>query len=133
MDIRWLKEGDYDGTLVKWWKDWEWTAPPKSSLPDDGLGGLMVYKDDVDICAGFLYQTNSKTAWLEFIVSNKEYRGKDRKEALELLINVLSIKAKELGYTTIYTSLTHNGLIKRYENCGFLMGSQKCTEMIKTL
>lgn len=133
MDIRWLKEGDYENILTKWWSAWNFIAPPKSSLPDDGSGGAMVFNDGVDICAGFLFQTNSKTAWLEFVISNKEYRESDRGEALELLINVLSIKAKELGYTNIYTSLTHKVLMKRYEKCGFLTGSQNCTEMIKIL
>ena len=45
MDFTWrmLNEGDYDNTLVKWWKDWRWpSAPPKSMLPQDGMCGVMV-------------------------------------------------------------------------------------------
>jgi hypothetical protein len=51
FNIRLLKEGDYEDTLVGWWKDWKWTAPPKEFLPNDGTGGFMVSKDGVDICA----------------------------------------------------------------------------------
>ena len=76
--IRLLEDGDYENTLVKWWNDWKWDAPAKDFLPQEGRGGIMVSKDDVDICAGFLYFTNSKAAWCEFIVSNKDY-----KEAVE--------------------------------------------------
>ena len=34
--IRKLNKTDYDNILLKWWKDWRWTAPPKDFLPDDG-------------------------------------------------------------------------------------------------
>ncbi len=133
MDIRLLEEGDYDGTLEKWWSDNGFPAPPKDSLPDNGTGGFMVHKDGNNICAGFLYQTNSKTAWCEFIVADRNYRDSDRGEAIELLITAISLQAKDLGYTTIYTSLTHPVLMKRYEKCGYKTGSQRCTEMIKIL
>ena len=133
MDTRWLKEDDYETTLTEWWSDWKFASPLKANLPDNGLGGLMVSNNGINICAGFLYQTNSKTAWIEFVVSNKKYRENNRGQALELLINVLSIKASELGYTHIYTSLTHPVLMKRYEQCGFIAASKGCTEMIKVL
>lgn len=133
MDIRLLKEGDYDNTLVKWWDKSDFPAPPKEVLPDNGLGGYMVYKGELDICAGFLYQTNSKIAWLEFVIANNEYRESDRGEALEMLINVMSIKAKDLGFSSIFTSLNHKVLISRYEKCGYKKASEGCTEMIKIL
>ena len=57
MDVRYLIDSDYE-ILVDWWKDWRWDAPPRDMLPQDGVGGLMVSKDGVDICAGFIYFTN---------------------------------------------------------------------------
>lgn len=132
MEVRLLKDGDYENTLVKWWEDNNFTAPPKGNLPDNGRGGFMVHKGEVDICAGFLYQTNSKTAWIEFIVADSHYRESDRGEAIELLVNVISIKAREAGYTNIYTTLTHVGLMARYKKCGYIKG-EKCTAMIKIL
>jgi hypothetical protein len=131
MDVRFLTDTDYDDTLVKWWQDWRWTAPPKDMLPEDGKCGMMVSKDGENICAGFLYFTNSKTAWLEYIVSNFEYKNKDRHEAIELLINMLSELAKDKGIKYIYTSLKSKSLIKKYENCGFITGDNNCQEMIK--
>ena len=103
LNIRKLKESDWD-TLVKWWDAWpKWQNPPKEFLPDNGTGGLMVYKDDVLIVAGFLYFTNSSGVLLEWIVSNPEYRGKDRKEAIELLINSAEIICKEAGKKQIFS------------------------------
>jgi hypothetical protein len=133
MEVRFLKENDYD-TLSKWWKDWRWTPPPADMLPQNGIGGVMVYKGDTEICAGFIYFTNSKTAWIEFIVSNFQYKDKDRHEAIEMLINVLTKMVQDMGeYKYIYTSLKSKSLIDRYANCGYQLGSTNCNEMIKVL
>jgi hypothetical protein len=133
MDVRYLIDSDYE-ILVDWWKDWRWDAPPRDMLPQDGLGGLMVSKDGVDICAGFIYFTNSKTAWIEFIVSNFNYKEKDRKQALEFLISSLVDITRDVNKCKyIYTSLKSSSLIKRYENCGFKSGSTSCTEMIMVI
>ena len=131
MEVRFLNDGDYD-TLSSWWKDWRWTPPPADMLPDDGKGGVMVSKDGVDICAGFIYFTNSKTAWIEFIVSDFHYRENDRREALEFLVNVLIELAKE-NSKYIYASLKSKSLIDIYGNCGFQKGDRNCQEMVKIL
>jgi hypothetical protein len=133
FNIRLLNDSDYENTLVGWWNDWKWTAPVKEFLPNDGTGGFMVSKDGVDICAGFVYFTNSKLAWCEFIVSNINYKEEDRGEALEYLINSLCQSCKEEGYKSVWVCLTHNSLISKYENCGFIKASESCTEMIKFL
>ena len=59
LQVRKLEETDWE-TLVKWWDSWpEWVNPTKGFLPDNGTGGLMVYKENTPIVAGFLYFTNS--------------------------------------------------------------------------
>lgn len=131
MDVRYLKDNDYERVLVPWWESWDWTAPNKDMLPENGNGGVMVSKDGVDICAGFLYFTNSKTAWVEYIVSNKSYKEGDRSDAIELLINVLCSLAKEKGFNYIYTSVKNKSLMSKYSNCGFIKGDENCQEMIK--
>ena len=134
MEVRYLKESDYDDILVGWWSQWRWSAPAKDMLPQNGAGGIMVSKDGEDICAGFVYFTNSKTAWIEYIISNPSYKNReDRKSALNMLINVLSIYVEQEGYKYIYTSLKNKHLIDRYADCGFLSGDKNCQEMIKIL
>ncbi len=134
MEVRYLKESDYDDILVGWWSQWRWSAPAKDMLPQNGAGGIMVSKDGEDICAGFVYFTNSKTAWIEYIISNPNYKNReDRKNALNMLINVLSIYVEQEGYKYIYTSLKNKHLIDRYADCGFLSGDKNCQEMIKIL
>jgi len=130
---RLLNENDYDDILVGWWKSWRWEAPKKDMLPQEGLCGVIVSKENVDICAGFLFLTNSKVAHAEYIISNFEYKDKDRKEAIEFLIHSLSAIAKDRGCKYIFTSLKNDSLISRYENCGYKKGSTGCTEMIKVI
>ena len=133
FNIRLLNDSDYDNTLVNWWKDWEWTAPAKEYLPENGIGGFMVSKGDVDICAGFVYLTNSKLAWSEFIISNKNYKEEDRSQAIEYLIDTICLSAKDAGYLSIWTCVYNEHLVKKYENCGFKKTDSSATEMIKVL
>lgn len=131
MEVRYLCEEDYDNTLVKWWESWGWIPPNRDMLPQNGTGGVIISKDGVDICAGFIYFTNSTMAWLEYIVSNKEYRNEDRSEAIEMLINVLSSIAKDNGFKYIYASIKSQPLISKYKAAGFKMGDSNCQEMVK--
>ena len=70
LNVRRLADSDWD-TLCEWWDAWpEWVNPPKDFLPDNGTGGLMVYKQNTFIAAGFIYYTNSKAALFEWVISN---------------------------------------------------------------
>ena len=129
-----LKYEDYDNILVEWWKDWGWVAPMREFLPQDGEGGIIVYDGDTPVCAGFLYNTNSKVAWVDWVISNKQYRVKpNRKEAIELLIDSLTNMAKGMGKSFTYALIKHNGLIQTYESLGYTQGDSYNKEMIKAL
>lgn len=136
MDIRQLVHDDYDSILLKWWEGWKWVAPAVESLPREGSGmfsGYLVSKDETDICAGFLYYTNSNMAWIEFIVSNPDYKESDRAEAIKLLIDSISEKAKDLGFKVLWTCVVHQNLIKKYIDCGFQETQNGAVELIKIL
>lgn len=128
MRIRALKEKDYD-KLCQWWKFWRFGAPERKYLPNDGKGGIMVTNNDIDICCGFLYFTNSKIAWLEFVVSNPDYKEKDRSDAIIFLINNLVAIAGSKGFEAVFTSVKHPSLIKSFEKSGFIVGSNNTMEM----
>ena len=131
--VRLLEKDDYENTLLKWWKDWKWDAPTKDFLPEDGTGGMMISKGDTEICAGFLYFTNSKAAWCEFVVSNKEYKDKDRPLAIKALLEALAEMGRWKGAKYVYTSLKNKNLIDKYIECGYVQGNTGCTELIKIL
>lgn len=134
FNLRPLNKDDYDNTLLGWWKDWGWTAPTKDFLPDNGKGGLIVLDEEIPVCAGFIYVTNSKVSWVDWIISNKNYRKYPaRKDALKLLIESLTNICKDLGSKYTYALLRHEGLIKTYEDLGYTQGESYTKEMIKAL
>ena len=127
-----LQHEDYDNILKGWWKDWGWEAPCRDFLPQDGQGGIIVWDGDTPVCAGFLYNTNSKVAWVDWIISNKQYK-ESRKEALSILIETLTSVAKNLDNKFAYALIKHNGLIGVYEQQGYTTGDSYNKEMIKEL
>lgn len=134
LKIRVLNEHDYDEILVGWWRDWGWTPPHKDFLPDDGKGGFIVFDDDIPICAGFIYMTNSKVAWVDWIISNKRYvKRANRDQALDILLETLSNTCHTIGSKYIYALIKHPNLMVRYKKHGFSMGDTYTGEMIKQL
>jgi hypothetical protein len=134
LEIRHLNERDYEEILVGWWEQWNWEPPVKDFLPDDGKGGIMIYDGETPICAGFIYITNSKVAWVDWIISNKEYRVKNkRREAIKLLIESLTNICKNTGSKYAYALIKNQSLIQTYKEFGYIKGDSYTSEMIKIL
>ena len=132
--IRELNENDYDEILVGWWKQWGWVPPKRDFLPDNGKGGIIVFDQDVPVCAGFMYITNSKAAWVDWIISNKEYTKKpQRKDAIKLLVSALTDICKTAGSKYVYALIKNESLINTYQELGYVKGDNYTTEMIKIL
>lgn len=126
--VRILTEEDYS-LLCRWWKFWRFPAPTQEMLPNNGTCGVMISKDGVDICAGFLYFTNSAMCWLEYVVSNPEVR-ENRDELIQQTIYELTMMAKAKGCKVVFTSIKHPRLIKHYEAVGYVQGSKGTVEMV---
>lgn len=132
--VRALNASDYDEILVGWWKDWGWAVPARDFLPDDATGGLIVFDGDEPVCAGFMYTTNSKVAWVDWIISSKTYRTKPtRKECLDLLIYALTHICKSKEHKYVYALIKDRNLIATYESLGYVKGDSYTGEMIKVL
>jgi hypothetical protein len=128
-----LNENDWD-TLCKWWEAWpKWVNPPKSFLPDNGTGGLMVEKNNKPIMAGFLYFTNSDAVLLEWIVSDPEYREKDRKQALELLITAAEGACKNLNKKHMFSIGRNKHLIETHKKLGWGVDENPSYELTKNI
>ena len=132
FSVRFLKEDDYE-VLCEWWKAFRFPAPPRDFLPENGTGGIMVQKDGVNIVAGFVYFTNSAIAWSEFIISNFDYKDKDRKEAIKILIYELNELSKSKGSKYLYTVVKNQNLKKIYQEMGYSNGSVAVDEMVLVL
>ena len=132
LNIRALNDKDYDEILVGWWSDWGWVAPTKDFLPDNGKGGLLVLDGDIPVCAGFIYMTNSKVAWVDWIISSRSYREKPkRQQAIKLLVSALTAITKDSGSKYVYALIKNKSLIETYESLGYIKGESYTGEMIK--
>lgn len=136
MNVRPLEPDDYENILCKWWKDWRKPAPPRDVLPDDGTGGFIVYDEDIPVCAGFMYNTNSSMVWIEFIVSNINYTDREkRREALAMLDTTITSLARKLNKKYVYSLLKEDNrsLIDVSLNQGYIHNSIRFNEMIKKI
>lgn len=134
LTIRSLNESDYHNILVDWWIQWNWEPPKKDFLPDDGKGGIIVYDGEIPIIAGFIYITNSKVSWVDWIISNKEYKIKEKRaEAKKMLIESLANICKNSGSKYGYALIKNKALIKTYQDLGWSKGDVYTSEMIKLL
>jgi hypothetical protein len=120
--------------LENWWSKWRgWTAPSKESLPDNGTGGIMICKGDVPVVAGFVYLSNSKTVFFDWVISNPEYRDKDRKEAIKLLITSIEYVVKSAGYKYVFSITRNPHLLKVHEELNYIIDKTKSHELVKIL
>jgi len=134
FNVRPLKESDYEEILAGWWKDWGFTPVAKDFLPDNGSGGIIILDGDCPVCAGFLYTTNSSVAWVDWIVSNKEYRKKPHRiTAIKLLLETLTNIAKNTGHKYSYALIKNSKLVDHYVGIGYTKSCGYTEELIKKL
>ena len=113
------------------WKFWRWKPIKKELLPNNGLGGLKITDENgIDICTGFLYETNSGIAWIEFIVSNPEIKdAKIRSEGRKNLIMYLTLHAENRGFKVVFSSLENENLISEFKENGYFESKNKTKEL----
>lgn len=125
MNVRLYENSDYS-EVAGWWLDQNWPIIPQDHLPEFGF---IV----PGIAAGFLYKTDSNFALLEFVIANPNSSKEDRANALDLVIENLILLAQELGFKSIFSSVTHPKLIDRYVNHGFIITDKNMTNLIRSI
>ena len=94
FNIQPLKHTDYEEFLVIGGKIGDGHLLKRIFLPENGTGGYMIYVDDTPVVAGFLYNTNSDVAWVDFIISNFNYKDREnRLIAIDMLLKSLEERA----------------------------------------
>ena len=115
MKYRYYTEDDYS-TLAQWWEAWGWPVVPKAALPKTAI---IISKEGVDLCACFLYKSDSCICWAEYFISNKSAPKDLRKGSIEFLLERIAIEAREQGFTIMISSVKHRGLIKKLIASGY--------------
>ena len=132
MNTRTLTESDWE-TLSDWWKAWKWPVMAKDMLPDNGTGGIMVENEGENIVAGFLYWSNSKLVWLDWIISNPKVSRDIRQEAIKKLILTAEHMTKEAGSKYMMSISRSNSLLKTHKQMGWNVDKTPSYEMVKVI
>jgi hypothetical protein len=126
MDIKLFDYETDSAEVSKWGEKHSFPLPPKDILP---ATGFMVN----EAACGFLYMTDSRIAWLEWIFSNPEKTKEERAEALDLLFQKLESHAKERGIAVIFTSCGSDGYSRVLGRNGFEETDKNVTQYIKIM
>ena len=132
LNARKLTDQDYS-CLVDWWKWWRWPAIPQNFLPDNGTGGIMIEKENTPIVAGFIYYTNSDAVFVEWIISNPQYKHGDRKEAVEMLLKRIDAICKEQGKKYMFSIGRNQHLINTHKKLGWDVDNKPSYEIAKKI
>lgn len=127
MYKRYFENDDYL-MLREWWDAWKWVPIPKEFLPPTGI---VIGDDDGDICAVFIYRTDTPIAWVENYISNPNAKGVRRKEAMRRLIIEAEKEAKSLGFSVIMSAVKHDNLALKLIQGGFIKADSGLTNYIK--
>jgi len=97
---------DKDYIIVSEWWNWWWgdkSAIERKYLPHNDYC-FMIGKGDVCIASGFLFvDKHSPVGYLTYVVSNPNYKQKDRRSIIEQLILKIEEHAKQQGIEFIFT------------------------------
>lgn len=108
-NIRNIKEEDYR-YINKWWKNMHLPIPKPILLPENGLGGLIIEKEK-PIAAAYIYLTNSTMGYIDYLISDPEYRSRDKYKLLEKLIRNCVEHCKSLGFKVVWAMVQNKHLI----------------------
>ena len=101
VTTRFIKEEDYI-LIDQWWNNFGKIPPPRELLPENGLHGIIICKADKPIACTYLYLTNSKMAYCDYLISNPNYNDVDRFDILARLVTSSIEWARELGFLDIW-------------------------------
>ena len=79
------------------------------------------------MAAGFLYFTNSSLGYVDYLISDPNYKGRDRFKMITMLIDSCSRVAYESGCTYIWAMTSYEGVVKRCEKLGYNVLEDKYT------
>ena len=113
INIRKIELEDYE-YINKWWVEQGFDALHTDILPMDGLGGIIIEKEK-PIAVAYLYLTNSKMGYVDNLITDPNYKSKDRFDIILKLIMTCEKMAKKAGCLEIWAITNSKGVIKRCE------------------
>ena len=107
-----------------WWIGHKLTKPDRDLLPGQGLDGFIIEKTNA-IAACYIYLTNSKIAYIDFLISDPKYKNNDRDDVIKTLITACVDIALNLGNKIVWATSENKGVINKCKENGFNVSEQK--------
>ena len=123
VKFRTFKKGDYE-MCCDWWKWWWKDIPVKKALLPNDKTCFVIESNGIPVAAGFLYPFENSLVGYgpTWVVSNPEYREKDRRKLLEFLITCIEKEAKETyGMVQLFTVCGNKFMQKIHEKLNWYM------------
>ena len=107
INFRSFREGDYE-TCCDWWRWWDKSfggeGIERHLLPKDERCYVIEKHNKPVACTFLLLSLDIPyIAWTTYLVSNPEYREKDRRDLIKLLIKNVEIEARKYGVLQLFT------------------------------
>ena len=109
--------------INKWWIEQGFDPPGYDILPMNGLGGVIVEKEK-PIAAAYIYLTNSKMGYIDNLISDPRYHGKDRFDLIIYLIKACENIARKANCREVWATSKYKGILKRCEALGYTITEQ---------
>lgn len=127
-----FKEEDYQD-FVKWYKTIKRAKGKYPSHEQLATIGRVVECNNIKVCMGFLYITNSNIALISFVIANKEAPREIRKKALKKLLTSLEQEATNNHYDMVMILTDNPFFSKSLTEVDYLKGDSPHIEHIKIL
>jgi len=92
----------------------------------------IIEENNKPVIAGFIFKTNSKGCWLEFIISDPDYKD-DRTNIIDKLIDDAEKIAINMGFKYMLFIGKSNGIRESMRNKGWLEDPQPSYELMKKI
>ena len=125
MNIRRITKEDYK-VIDSWYLGHNLPQPASKFLPNNGLGGLILEKDK-PIAVAYIYTTNSLTGYIDFLISDPNYKQRDRYDIILELFKVCTQEAYNLGCETVWAQSSIKGVTKRAKEIGWTVWDEPQT------
>ena len=120
-------------TVFKWW-DWWWGEDKgieREILPHNDYC-YMIEKNNTPVAAGFLYtDKNAPIGYLTFVVSNPEYKEKDRRDLIKILIQNVEKEAEKIGIMQLFTVCGSTNMQSIHNKLGWTISKAPSYETFK--
>lgn len=127
MKARIYKDKDFK-TIKDWWS--KCSGPVDFTKCKNVLSdmGIIVSKNNIDVCACWLYVGNTDIAQLGWFISDKD--SLDKEKCLRYLIKVCKRQLKLKGYKAVMVYTENTGIERKLRREGFITGDINIKQMI---